>query len=151
MGRILSVVVDCADPEVSSRFWRTLLGYRRLYDDVGPGGTDWVTIGEPADPANRVSFQRVEDYRAPTWPTGPRPQQLHLDLEVADLAEADERARAAGARPLAEAVVHEDETYRVYADPDGHPFCLVQRLLTADAPQASQQQGDDGGDEERHD
>jgi len=31
-----------------------------------------------------------------------------------------------GAVPLAEPVVLGDETYRVYADPAGHPFCLVQ-------------------------
>jgi hypothetical protein len=47
---------------------------------------------------------------------------------VEDLAAADRRAQELGARPLGEAVVHVDETFRVYADPDGHPFCLVQRL-----------------------
>jgi catechol 2,3-dioxygenase-like lactoylglutathione lyase family enzyme len=135
----MSVVVDCADPEVSSRFWQELLGYARLYDDpagsdadaggseAGTARTDWITIGTPDQGGDRISFQRVDGFRPPTWPTGPTPQQMHLDVEVADLAAADERALAIGARPLAEAVVHEDETFRVYADPDGHPFCLVQR------------------------
>jgi hypothetical protein len=124
----MSVVFDCADPEVSARFWQALLGYSRLYADVGDGGTDWITIGEPDNRSGRVSFQRVQDFVAPTWPTGPTPQQIHLDLEVDGLDVADEKARAVGARALADVVVHDDETYRVYADPDGHPFCLVQRL-----------------------
>ena len=42
--------------------------------------------------------------------------------------------RSAGARPgrgpAGERVVLEDETYRVYADPAGHPFCLVQLETT---------------------
>jgi catechol 2,3-dioxygenase-like lactoylglutathione lyase family enzyme len=123
----MSVVVDCADPEVSSRFWQELLGYVRRYADAGAGGTDWITIGPLDRVDDQISFQRVDGFRPPTWPTGPTPQQLHLDVEVADVAVADERALAAGARPLADVVVHEDETFRVYADPDGHPFCLVQR------------------------
>jgi catechol 2,3-dioxygenase-like lactoylglutathione lyase family enzyme len=124
--RILSVVVDCADPERSSRFWAELLGYSRLDDDVDDRGTAWVTIGRPDDPSDRLSFQRVEDFAAPTWPFGPRPQQLHLDLRVADLAAADRRVRELGARPLGDLVEHPDESFRVYADLDGHPFCLVQ-------------------------
>jgi catechol 2,3-dioxygenase-like lactoylglutathione lyase family enzyme len=129
VGRILSVVVDCRDPDVSSRFWQQLLGYERLYDDVAEQGTEWVTIGRPDDDRDRLSFQRVADHQPPTWPTGPRPQQLHLDLRVEDLEAADQQVLAAGAQPLGETVVHPDEMFRVYADPDGHPFCLVQRRL----------------------
>lgn len=130
--RLLSVVVDCADPDVSSRFWQDLLGYERLYDDADEHGTEWVTIGRPDDPADRLSFQRVFDHQGPTWPEGPRPQQLHLDLRVDDLDSADERARSLGAQPLGDVVVHPDETFRVYADLDGHPFCLVQQVRRSD-------------------
>jgi hypothetical protein len=42
----------------------------------------------------------------------------------------EQRVRALGAVPLGERVVLEDETYRVYADPAGHPFCLVQPETT---------------------
>lgn len=126
IGRLLSVVVDCADPETSARFWQELLGYERLRADTDDRGTVWLTIGLPDDSREQISFQRVEDLLPPTWPDGPRPQQLHLDLRVADLDAADEQARSAGARPLGDVVVHPDETFRVYADPDGHPFCLVQ-------------------------
>jgi catechol 2,3-dioxygenase-like lactoylglutathione lyase family enzyme len=129
VGRILSVVIDCRDPDVSARFWQQLLGYERLYDDVDEQGAGWVTIGRPDDERERLSFQRVADHDAPTWPTGPRPQQIHLDLRVDDLAASDGQVLAAGALPLGGTVVHPDETFRVYADPDGHPFCLVQRRV----------------------
>jgi Glyoxalase-like domain len=51
-------------------------------------------------------------------------------VRVDDLEIADQRVRALGAVPLGERVVLEDETYRVYADPAGHPFCLVQLETT---------------------
>jgi hypothetical protein len=51
-------------------------------------------------------------------------------VRVDDLQIADQRVRALGAVPLGEHVVLQDETYRVYADPAGHPFCLVQLETT---------------------
>jgi len=42
-----------------------------------------------------------------------------------------------GAVPLGERVVLEDETYRVYADPAGDPFCLVQLETTWTAEPSS--------------
>ena len=45
---------------------------------------------------------------------------------VEDLDAADAQVLALGARRLTEeVVVHEDESFRVYADPAGHPFCLI--------------------------
>jgi hypothetical protein len=52
--------------------------------------------------------------------------QLHLDVEVDDLATACALAEDAGARPLGRYTEpHED--VRIYADPAGHPFCLFVR------------------------
>ena len=62
-----------------------------------------------------------------TWPTGPVPQQLHLDLTVAAPADLDaqhERALALGARLLLDRSGDPEEPLRVYADPAGHPFCI---------------------------
>ena len=92
-----------------------------------------MTIADPADRSRRLSFQRITNYQAPTWPAGRRPQQLHLDLLVDDLQAAHDHALAAGAAPLAGVVVHEDETFGVYADPAGHPFCLIERIAERDA------------------
>ena len=62
-----------------------------------------------------------------TWPDGPRPQQLHLDLSVSTLADLDrahERALALGARLLEDRSDDPVEQLRIYADPAGHPFCI---------------------------
>ena len=62
-----------------------------------------------------------------TWPEGPIPQQLHLDLTVRTAADLDvqhERALALGARMLYDRSGDPEEPLRVYADPAGHPFCI---------------------------
>lgn len=57
-----------------------------------------------------------------------RPQQAHIDVLVDDLDTADARVGALGGQRLTDdVVVHEDESFRVYADLDGHPFCLINR------------------------
>jgi catechol 2,3-dioxygenase-like lactoylglutathione lyase family enzyme len=102
-------VLDCPDPNALAGF------YARLLDWPAPEpGVDWVDLG------GKLAFQRVPDFTPPTWPTGDRPQQLHLDLTVDDLEAAHTRAIGLGARLLDDG----PETFRVYADPAGHPFCL---------------------------
>ena len=121
VGRLLSVVFECADPDAEARFWQDMLGYTRHHGDA-----DWVTIKDPTGRARRLSFQRVDDHVPPTWPARDRPQQAHLDLLVTDLDAADARAVALGARRLTDEVVdHGEEYFHVYADPAGHPFCLI--------------------------
>jgi hypothetical protein len=51
------------------------------------------------------------------------PQQYHVDVMVDDVDAADPLVRALGARRLSAP----DHTSRVYADPAGHPFCLIPR------------------------
>jgi catechol 2,3-dioxygenase-like lactoylglutathione lyase family enzyme len=121
--RLLSVVFECADAEVEGRFWEAVLGWVRLHDT-----RNWVTVVDPADRTHRLSFQRVDDHQPPTWPARTRPQRAHLDVLVDDLETADRRVTALGARRLSEtAVLHEDESFIVYADPAGHPFCCIQQ------------------------
>lgn len=121
VGRLLSVVFDCADPEAESTFWAAVLGYVRHQSEP-----DWVSIVDTNDGSRKLSFDQVADYVAPTWPDNERPKQAHIDVLVADLPTADARVRALGARRLTEApVVHDDESFQVYADPAGHPFCLI--------------------------
>lgn len=124
IGRLLSVVFECTDPDRSARFWEAVLGFERHHSDA-----DWVTIADPGDRPRRLSFQRVPDHVPPTWPGRDRPQQAHVDVLVDDVGAADARVVALGARRLTEdVVVHEDESFRVYADPDGHPFCLIEQV-----------------------
>lgn len=63
-----------------------------------------------------------------TWPEGPIPQQLHLDLIVATIYELDvqqQRALNLGARLLRDGALDLEEPIRIYADPAGHRFCIV--------------------------
>jgi hypothetical protein len=68
--------------------------------------------------------QLAPGHQRPDWPDG-QPQQVHLDLLVADLATAHDEVVALGAEVLQLA---DDpgaaEGFQVYADPAGHPFCL---------------------------
>lgn len=56
---------------------------------------------------------------APQWPDPEHPQQLHLDVLVPDLESAETAVFGHGASKL-----RDSGTFRVYADPVGHPFCL---------------------------
>jgi len=74
-----------------------------------------------------MAFQHVAALPGATWPEGPIPQQLHLDMTVPTAAELDvqhERALALGARLLHDRSDDAEEPLRVYADPAGHPFCI---------------------------
>ncbi|HET6501670.1 MAG TPA: VOC family protein [Amycolatopsis sp.] len=109
------VAVDCPEPKALADFYAALLDWTEI--DVADGGR-WVTLTGPV--GVQIAFQRVPDYRPPRWPGQVVPQQLHLDFDVADLDAGQERALALGAKLLDDS----PETFRVYADPVGHPFCL---------------------------
>jgi hypothetical protein len=67
-----------------------------------------------------LSFQHASDYQPPRWPDPAFPQQFHIDVIVDDIAEAEPKVLALGATRLP----GEGSSFRVYADPAGHPFCL---------------------------
>lgn len=88
---------------------------------INEDSADWVVIGsEPG--ARQLAFQRAAEWIAPDWPDPQRPQQLHLDIRVDDVDAAEPELLALGARRLPGQL---EGRYRVYADPVGHPFCLV--------------------------
>jgi catechol 2,3-dioxygenase-like lactoylglutathione lyase family enzyme len=117
IARLALVVIDCPEPSALAPFYEALLGATRVED-----AADWVTLavgeGQP-----RVALQRTERYIAPDWTRGDPPQQLHLDLLVDDLDDGEAQVLALGARLLDGS--DKPIGYRVYADPVGHPFCLV--------------------------
>jgi predicted enzyme related to lactoylglutathione lyase len=112
----LSVVLDAADHEGLARFWCDLLGWTVEYTD-----DTWVTVSEPGG-TRKISFQQAPDHVPPTWPDNTIPQQLHIDLKVADLDAAEAHALSVGARKVP-GDVHQP-TFRVFLDPAGHTFCL---------------------------
>jgi catechol 2,3-dioxygenase-like lactoylglutathione lyase family enzyme len=115
IGKWHGLIIDCPDPSSLASFYEELLGMVRVQDDG-----DWVVIGDAPDRPG-VAFQQVEGFHPPTWPTQEAPQQMHFDVRVADLDAGEAAALKIGARRLDGG----GETYRVFADPVGHPFCLV--------------------------
>jgi hypothetical protein len=111
------VSIDCPDGEVLGRFWAEVLGYEMTYS--GPEGS-FIT----ADGALPIMFQNVSGYHAPQWPDPAHPQQGHLDIVVDDVDAEEARVLALGATRLPGGG-GTDSGYRVFADPAGHPFCLV--------------------------
>ena len=131
--RLLHVVLDCTDARALAEFYRKLLGLRYRPGDEpplagapDPQGQEWLVLRDAAG-TNRLAFQQVAKLPPATWPEGPIPQQLHLDLTVPSMAELNaqhERALALGARLLRDRSDDPQEPLRVYADPAGHPFCI---------------------------
>jgi catechol 2,3-dioxygenase-like lactoylglutathione lyase family enzyme len=127
------VVFDCTSARALAEFYRQLLGLRYRPGDeppaVGepdPAGQDWLVLQDSAGTA-RVAFQQVAELPEATWPQGPVPQQLHLDLTVPtaqELQAQHDRALALGARLVHDRSDDPEEPLRVYADLAGHPFCI---------------------------
>ncbi|AEG43005.1 VOC family protein [Isoptericola variabilis] len=135
IGTVDTVVVDAVEPQESAAFWRGLTGAETVVAD----DDHWVTLETP-DGWN-IAFQPAPDLVRAQWPGQEHPQQVHLDLRVADVGAAVARAVALGAT-----VLRENETWTTLADVDGHPFDLchapdARRLsvlgVTFDVPDAS--------------
>ncbi len=127
------VVLDCTDARALAEFYRQLLGLVYRPGDEPPEdgrdderGRDWLVLRSP-DGAPRLAFQQVARLAEVTWPEGPVPQQLHLDMTVPSVEElraAHERVLSLGGRLRYDRIDDPVEPLRVYADPAGHPFCV---------------------------
>jgi catechol 2,3-dioxygenase-like lactoylglutathione lyase family enzyme len=113
IGRLHHIALDCPDPHALAEFWSALLGQPITYESP-----TWVVVAAN-ETSSGLAFQLAPDHRAPTWPRAEVPQQIHLDVMVEDVEEAGRRVVDLGARRL--------DGEGVFADPGGHPFCLVRR------------------------
>ena len=116
IGRLEKTVLDCPDPRALAAFYAQVVGMVVTEDS-----DDWVVIGREPE-ARELAFQRASTWVAPRWPDPEHPQQLHLDIRVADVDAAERAVLALGARRLP---ADREQGFRVFADPVGHPFCLV--------------------------
>jgi hypothetical protein len=123
IARMRAVVLDCPDPRALADFYRALVG-----GELTVVEDDWVALRDGGDV--RLSFQQVDGFRAPGWPDGDPPQQFHVDVTVDDIEAAEAAVLALGAtkHPTQpgdpDAGGDPDDSWRVYLDPAGHPFCL---------------------------
>jgi catechol 2,3-dioxygenase-like lactoylglutathione lyase family enzyme len=113
IGRLHHVVLDCPDPAALAAFYSRLLGQPVTYQS-----DDWVVVAA-SDSSSGLAFQLAPGHRRPSWPDDAVPQQLHLEIMVEDVAVAGPLVLALGAEKL--------DGEDVYADPSGHPFCLIRR------------------------
>jgi glyoxalase superfamily protein len=131
--QLRQTVLDATDTRRLAEFWRQLLGYTyRAGDEPPPAGEPdpkaaaWLVLRD-AGGQSRLGFQHVDELPRVTWPTGPVPQQLHLDTTVPSVEELEEqrrRALALGAEQVLDRSDDPDEPLYVFTDPAGHPFCI---------------------------
>ena len=110
---LYAVTLDAADSGILAHFYADLLGAEVSYE--GPEGA--LVSGDGVS----VMIQKIDDYQAPNWPNPAAPQQAHFDVRVDDIDAGHARALELGATLLDD----RPATFRVFADPAGHPFCLV--------------------------
>ncbi len=113
---LFAVTVDCPDPSALARFYQAVAGGELEY-----GGDGFVALTGAG--GVRIDFQRVPNAAPPVWPDLTAPRRVHLDFRVGDLAEGEERVVRLGAAPAE--VQPGGGRFRVFLDPAGHPFCLV--------------------------
>jgi catechol 2,3-dioxygenase-like lactoylglutathione lyase family enzyme len=130
---VVQVVLDTTNARALADFYRQLFGYEYRPGDEPPPpgqpdgrGQSWLVIRHPSG-APRIAFQQVERLPRSTWPSNDIPQQLHLDTSVStkdELERQHQRALRLGAKLLYDRSDDPREPLYVYADPDGHPFCI---------------------------
>ena len=112
IGTLRAYALDCPDPVALAGFYAELVGGRVVVEDA-----EWVELE-----GTSLAFQLVEAYRRPVWPGQDQPQQSHVDIGVTDLDAAQDKVLALGATLLED--WSGSKSWRVFADPAGHPFCL---------------------------
>jgi catechol 2,3-dioxygenase-like lactoylglutathione lyase family enzyme len=115
IARFSLVALDCPDPQTLAAFYSAVTGWAVDHDGGG-----WVQLR--SETGATIAFQLAPDHQPPVWPSADHPQQVHLDFDVPDLDVGEEQVLALGAR---KAEFQPGETFRVFLDPAGHPFCLV--------------------------
>lgn len=110
-----NIVLACpGNARELATFYAELLGMSIIRED-------WLMVAKDENSV-RLAFEdgRKEDYVSPRWPDPEYPQQVHLDIPVSDLHEADGLARRLGA-----VLLQDHGEFRSYGDPVGNCWtCL---------------------------
>ena len=116
--RLTTVTLATPDVLGLATFYARLLGW----DPPTPVDDDWLALRNP-DGGIGLAFQEEPTHVPPVWPQNGADQQMqvHLEIEVDDLAGGVTHALACGATL---AGFQPQEDVRVCLDPAGHPFCL---------------------------
>lgn len=114
------------EDEEAGGYWRAGPGARLLAMYSGLLGVQHINIGYHKlvyedGRIPELGFEHAQGNVTPEWRNPDRPQQMHLDIEVGDVAAATELALSSGA-----ALLEERDSHTVLADAVGHPLCLYQ-------------------------
>lgn len=120
--RFQLTALDCPNALELAAFYQELTGGElEPLGDMKPEDVTWIELDTGS---GFLAFQQIEDFVTPTWPGGDKPQQLHLDFIVPDMEEGEAFVLSIGATKAGH---QPGQTFRIYLDPVGHPFCLVER------------------------
>ena len=128
---LMHTALDATDCRGLAEFYRSFLGLSyRPGDEApleGPDDADWlVLVDEEGDRV--LAVNRVPRLDVPDWPSHEVPKQMHQDFRVGSREELERqrfRAEELGATLLMDRVDDASEPLYVFADPAGHPFCLL--------------------------
>ena len=109
-ARLVSISLDCSDPQRLADFYQGLLGGHQLWAKESSVGIEV--------PGAVLVAQQVDGHVPPVWPGT---SIVHLDFTADDIGASEDRAVELGAT-LPE---QRDPRWRVLLDPAGHPFCLT--------------------------
>lgn len=129
---LMHTALDATDVRGLAEFYRELLGLRyrpgeEPPTDGSPDDEDWLVLVDDAD-QRVLAFNHVDALAGSTWPSDDVPKQMHLDFRVPtadDLEHHGRRAEDLGATLLLDRTDEEGEPLYVFADPAGHPFCIL--------------------------
>ncbi|HEY3717110.1 MAG TPA: VOC family protein [Jatrophihabitantaceae bacterium] len=128
----MHTALDTTDARGLADFYRQLLGLRYRPGDEPPShgaldDADWLVLVDD-DGKRQLAFQQVATLPRSTWPAHDVPMQLHIDFAVPtveDLHRHRRRAEELGATVLLDRTADDGEPLYVFADPAGHPFCIL--------------------------
>lgn len=116
------VALDTPDPDRLAAFYSAMLGWPIDHEGAD---ADWLELSSPA--GTTLAFQLAPDHEPRPWPEGGS-VQVHIDFSVPDLDLAEIQILALGAtKAETQPGIDHNDSWRVYLDPDGHPFCLVRK------------------------
>jgi catechol 2,3-dioxygenase-like lactoylglutathione lyase family enzyme len=115
---LAAVVVDCRQAAPLAAFYQSAFGGEIVRADEGSA---WLRTGGLI-----VIFREVDGYQPPTWPSSDVPMQVHLDLYVDDLAQAEAQLHRLGAATV-DPQPPGPGGLVVMRDPTGHLFCICAR------------------------
>jgi len=125
IAHIAYTALDCDNPVELANFYSKITGHAvQPFDEGETAETcEWLELIDEAD-FTAMAFQKIDNYQKPTWPTGDLPQQAHMDFHAKDLDIAEKALLEIGA--VKAEFQPKPHRFRIYLDPAGHPFCMVQ-------------------------